>query len=474
MKKMTKAILCALMIGAMVGTGLWYLLFAPRAASYDERENRNLSGAPKFSFSAFWNGSLSTDLENWLLDRFWGRNAAMDLTMSLKDLGSIATYQDSLAILSGSRDELTGEGDQEDLDDLVNDLFTTPPVTDPPLTTPRETGPEETTPPETTPAGTTVPETTPGPTLSTNLEDYPKNLGVIVSIGGQQTWMKAFPQKNVLAVTSVLSRLAGKLPQGGQLVYTMVPQSAAAQAYIAAKDKDFFTSRAEEMVQAFSPSNVTAICAADILDEHIKQGEYMYFRTDIHWTPEGTYQVYREMAAAAGKTPTQWEDFSLSVEEKFLGTYYRKDPKDYMRDNPDTLTLVSPRFPLEWRRITGKDGAYQVLPLLDMNARQNDRYTVYLGGPAGPWSYVQSENGQEENCLVICDSFGLAFVPMISTNYRQTHYMDPRYFDAGVTGMSLTEMLAHYGITDVYVVVGDLHAYDNNFLTGYLNDQLGD
>ncbi len=492
MRKLTKAILVCLMVGAMVLTGVWYLLFAPRQASYDEDENRNLAAAPKFSFASFWNGQLSTDLENWLLDRFWGRSGAMDISMSMKDLGSIATYEDSLVILEASRDELTGQEDENTLDDLVNDLFTTPGATQPPEATPAPTPaptpegghstPGQTPPPEPTPAQTTpgepaqpettLPPTTPGPTMSTDLADYPKNPGILLSIGGETTWIKAYPQKNVLAVTSVLSRLAGKLPQGGQLVYTMVPQSVSARAYVAAKHKDFFTSQTEDLVQAFSPANVTAICAADILDEHMKLGEYMYFRTDIHWTPQGTYQVYRHMAAAAGKTPTAWEDFNLQVEENFLGTYYRSDPTDYMRRNPDTLTLVSPKFPVEWRRVTGKD-SYKVLPLLDFNARKSDRYTVYLGGPAGPWSYAVSENGETENCLVICDSFGLAFVPMIATNYRQTHYMDPRYFDARVTGCSLTEMMEKYDITDVYVVVGALHTYDNNFITGYLNDQIG-
>lgn len=478
MRKMTKAILVCLVVGDMALTGLWYLLAAPRQASYDENENRNLAPAPKFSFASFWNGQLSNDLENWLLDRFWGRSGAMDISMAMKDLGSIATYEDSLVILESGKDELTGQQDEGTLDDLVNDLFTTPPVDQPPASTPSnpQTDPRQT-PPETTPEQTPPPETTPvpttpGPTMSTNPEDYPKNPGILLSIGGQETWLKAYPQKNVLAVTSVLSRLAGKLPQGGQLVYTMVPESVTARAYMAAKDKDFFTSQAEKIVQAFSPANVTAVCAADILDEHMKQGEYMYFRTDIHWTPQGTYQVYRQMAAAAGKTPTPWEDFNIQVEEPFLGTYYRSNPTDYMRDNPDSLTLVSPKHDLQWRRVTGKD-SYDVLPLLDFNARKNDRYTVYLGGPAGPWSYAVSENGQEENCLVICDSFGLAFVPMIATNYRQTHYMDPRYFDAQVTGRTLTEMMAQYDITDVYVVVGALHAYDNDFITGYLNDQIG-
>ena len=60
---------------------------------------------------------------------------------------------------------------------------------------------------------------------------------------------------------------------------------------------------------------------------------------------------------------------------------------------------------------------------------------------------------------MIMDSFGLAFVPMVSQNYAQVHYYDPRYFDKNKVGGSVADMIRKYDIKDVYVVVGDLHSY---------------
>ena len=54
-----------------------------------------------------------------------------------------------------------------------------------------------------------------------------------------------------------------------------------------------------------------------------------------------------------------------------------------MKNNPDRLSLISPNFPLELRRVTGVD-TYTVIPLLDMNAKQSDRFSIYLGGSAVP------------------------------------------------------------------------------------------
>ncbi|MBQ3107554.1 MAG: hypothetical protein IJC68_02955, partial [Firmicutes bacterium] len=278
---------------------------------------------------------------------------------------------------------------------------------------------------------------------------------------------------NVLAVASVLARAAGLLPEGGQLIYTMVPQSYIANNYLAADKMEDFTSETEAIVHAFTPDNVTAISAAEVLDSRIKTHWYVYFRSDMHWTPLGTHFVYEKMVKAAGEEPLKWEDFNVQVEEPFLGTYYRDNPTEAMKNNPDRLDLVTPKFELEWRRITGKD-EYKVIPLLDFNARANDRYTVYLGGPAGPWTYAKSNNGKTENCLVITDSFGLAFVPMVAANYGETHYLDPRYYKYETVGYTVKEMIEKHNIKDIYVVVGDLHSYNSDFILKQLSGQLGD
>ena len=193
----------------------------------------------------------------------------------------------------------------------------------------------------------------------------------------------------------------------------------------------------------------------------------------MHWNPYGSYLVYSEMAKQAGKVPCSYtDDFELTVESPFRGTYYRDNPSAYMGVEPDVLDLLMPKFDLEWRRITSGD-EYKLIDFLDFNARANDRYTVYLGGPAGPWTYAECDNGQEENCLVITDSFGLGFIPFLTTNYGQVHYYDARYFSQDATGCTVAEMMEKYAIQDIYVVVGDLHSFDSSFILSSVNNQLG-
>ena len=452
MKQKTKKLLCFVMVGFLALMGLWYLLFAPKGETYHEGENRNLAAAPSFSFSSFWDGTLSNQLESWLLDRFFARDAAMDISMGIKDLGSVASFEDALVIMGREDDALTNNDLDEDLlEDMVSDLLSTQPDS--------TIGTDSTDP------------STPNKPLAP--EDYPELLAIKSSAGGKITIHKRHRRTYALALTSVLNRVAALLPEDGELMFTMVPQSNVANEFLAMDDREYFTSEAEEMIDTFSADNVHAFSTAQILSDSLVRGDYVYFRTDMHWTPEGAYLVYCEMVKAAGLTPTPWEDFNIETEENFLGTYYRDTPSNYMKNNPDTLSLISPNFPLELRRVTGVD-TYTVIPLLDMNAKQSDRFSIYLGGSAGPWTIAVSENNQPERCLVITDSFGLPVIPMLTTNYSQVHYLDTRYYSEKTVGYTVAEMMEKYNITDVYMIVGDLHSYGSSFLTYDLPDQLGD
>ena len=63
---------------------------------------------------------------------------------------------------------------------------------------------------------------------------------------------------------------------------------------------------------------------------------------------------------------------------------------------------------------------------------------------------------------------------VVAQHYRQVHYYDPRYFDECRVGVTLTEMIERYHIRDVFVIVGDLHSYRNEFILRQLSSRLGD
>lgn len=478
--------------------GVYYIFFAPTESAYSEEENRNLAAFPDYDISSLISGDFMSNIETYLLDRFPGRNTVISKTNKMKSFLSLATHEEYMLIADGPKDQLDSEEYLEDIDSLLQELAKASPT---PASTPAPTAtqaptaspspePTASAAPELTPAATTsptvtptaTPTPTPSPTPSenppieqktaVNESDFPETLGVYMQADGKLSTISTYSRTNVMAVTAVLNRYAGLLPENGKLMFTVVPQSVYANRFVNAQNKESFYADWDDVVNGFGSNNVYAFDTAEILTDAIKEGSYVYFRTDMHWNPYGSYLVYREMAARAGVEPCNYDTgFTHSMEEPFRGTYYRDNPSAYETVTPDSLDLLMPNNPLEWRRTTGKD-TYKLIDFLDFNAKKNDRYTVYLGGPAGPWTYAEVESDAKENCLLLTDSFGLGYLPFLTANYKQVHYYDPRYFDKNTVGYTVAEMIEKHNIQDIYVVIGDLHSFKSSFILSYANDQL--
>ena len=448
--------------------GGYYLFFAPRDSEFTETENRNLAAFPQVTAQSLFSGAFGQEIETYLLDRFPLRDTAIGLASRLESFLSLASHDDYLLIAEDVVDPLAEEFNADDMDALLAELNkpaapTVPVATEPPAATePEETELAETVPPENPPI-------VPKPAVT--LEEIPEMLGTYMDIGKGSTALEHYSRKNVAAITAVLNNYAALLPENGKLMFTLGPSSHLVNYFVNAKQQISFNSTCDEAINALGVDNVFAIDPFEILGEAAKAGEYITFRTDIHWTPYGAYLVYGQMAELAGKEPCSYtDDFTVTVEEKFRGTYYRDNPAVYGRVEPDTLELLMPKIGVEYRELTGKD-AYKIVPFLDDNAIYNDRYTVYLGGP-GPWRYVECDNDETENCLVLTDSFGLTIIPFLTSNYKQVHCYDARYYDPETVGGSVAEMIEKYQIQDIYVVVGDFHALESGFLITSANGQL--
>lgn len=485
MRKVVSVIFIVFWSVLLTGLAVYYAVGAPRDSVYSEEENRMLAAMPVLTAESVRRKEFGDSFESYLLDRFPGRNRIISETAEIKDFMSIASYEEYLMIAGRTEDPLDSKVNAEDLDALLEGLGNEgqgPTGTQiagqdssggqKPGLQPGEGGDTG----QSGLPGEQLPEMGEEPPIEKKpeavAEDFPEVLGVYAEIDGTTQKYLGYSRKNVLALTAALDQFAGLLPENGKLMFTMVPQSIYGNQFVNSSKNGRFYSDYSEVINAFGADNVYSFDAASILSDAILKGEYVYFRTDMHWTPYGSYLVYREMAARAGKVPCDYEeDFIHTTEEPFLGTYYRDNPSSYMKENADSLELLMPKCSLEWRRITAKD-EYKLIDFLNFDARKNDRYTVYLGGPAGPWTYAESENEEKENCLVITDSFGLGFIPFVVTNYKQVHYYDPRYFDKTMVGYSVAEMIEKYEIQDIYVVIGDLHSFDSSFLIGTARSQL--
>lgn len=154
-----------------------------------------------------------------------------------------------------------------------------------------------------------------------------------------------------------------------------------------------------------------------------KSNEYIFYKTDHHWTTLGAFYAYEEYMKSIGKTPLSLEDFSLVSSENFLGTHYSKSKNFDVQ--PDVLSYVQTDAEIE---IMGKN--YPVYDYEKLDTR--DKYAMFLRGN-NSISSIQGDG--QEKILVIKDSFANCFIPFLIPSFEKIDILDMRFFNQSVKNL---------------------------------------
>ena len=159
-------------------------------------------------------------------------------------------------------------------------------------------------------------------------------------------------------------------------------------------------------------------------------GEYLYFRTDHHWTALGAYRAYTALMKATGDKAVPLEKYSVQEIAPFLGSMHTTTLNKNLEKKPDTLQLYQPFTKHQYYVYWSSTPAQR--DMLEMtNAKNKHKYGIFLGGdiPLGK-IVTQVKNGKK--ILVIKDSYGNAFVPFLIPHYEEIYVVDPRHYKEGV------------------------------------------
>src|SRR5690606_12573502 len=121
---------------------------------------------------------------------------------------------------------------------------------------------------------------------------------------------------------------------------------------------------------------VTTIDVVAALRAHA--GEYIYFRSDHHWTGLGAYYAYRAFCAAAGLEPLELSAMEARRREGFRGSLYRFTRDSQLGKSPDHVDYWLPPVEVSVARY----GAKMVrVPIKGPLIRERGaHYGVFLGG----------------------------------------------------------------------------------------------
>jgi hypothetical protein len=157
--------------------------------------------------------------------------------------------------------------------------------------------------------------------------------------------------------------------------------------------------------------------------------EYIYFRTDHHWTALGAYYAYEEFCKAKGIKPTPVSDYETMEFPDFLGTLYSGSGQaSALGDNPDTVIAYIPKATNDMTFIGHDNVEYTWNVIEDVSDWEaNSKYNCFIGGDE-PFATIENPNKTDGSaCVIVKESFGNAFVPFLVDHYQYTYVVDHRY-----------------------------------------------
>ena len=185
--------------------------------------------------------------------------------------------------------------------------------------------------------------------------------------------------------------------------------------------------------------NTINIDTVDILKEN--KENYIYFKTDHHFTSDGAYLVYLKFCEKANISPVTLENYERKcISEEFLGTFDSKaqipnQEKDkiyvYMNDNNRTVKSA-----IYDNKETNKIYNEEYLS-------KKDKYSYFLNGNNSKVAIKTNiQNGKK--LLLIKDSYSHIMAQFLCQNFEELHFIDPRYY----TG-NLNDYIEENDITDI-------------------------
>lgn len=191
------------------------------------------------------------------------------------------------------------------------------------------------------------------------------------------------------------------------------------------------TSQADFIKAAYENmnKNVTPINCYNELANHCN--EYVYFKSDHHWTGLGAYYAYKAFAQQTGIKPIKLEDCEKHTINDFTGSFYTNVGSAVDTDAVDFWT-----FP------------YEVPTTITNMNYETDEYSscFYMAETSGSVSYgvflwgdnpvevlkSQCETAKDEKILIVHESYGNPLVPYFTYNYKEVHSIDFRYWNGNL------------------------------------------
>lgn len=181
--------------------------------------------------------------------------------------------------------------------------------------------------------------------------------------------------------------------------------------------------------------------------------EYIYYKTDHHWTSLGARYAFEAASSAMGIQPIS--DYQVfTVASGFEGTLASKSGSHRQTDYID---IYVPNSTVEYYVVYPDSGEKTCSMYRSDCLTVKDQYTVFFGGNH-PLLEIYTTANTGRSLLIFKDSYANSFVQFLTPYYDKIILIDPRYYYD-----SVATVMNSYGITDVlFLYSGDTLLQDTS------------
>ncbi len=196
-----------------------------------------------------------------------------------------------------------------------------------------------------------------------------------------------------------------------------------------------------DKLPAYAPKNYQNIHMKGMLKDALKdkstmldltkslmahRDEYVYYKTDHHWTSLGAKYGYQGIAKSLGLKAQKRKP--KVVADDFLGSTYNKI---HYAPQKDIITEYVGKYPKETYGVTiDNSGEMSKIPdiYVPKALKKDDKYEYFMGGNyGGVRMRTHCTNGK--TLVLIKDSFANCIVPFLTDNYENIVMIDLRYIN---------------------------------------------
>ena len=409
-------------------------------------ENRALASRPEFTLKSWLDGSFASKFDTYYNDTFPKREALLrlnkglnrfyyyggtgDQILSIDYRGGAEQGGESLDGVTGAMDQQTQKPAQEE---------PKKPAENEAPQTPEEQQPEQ-----------------PEPERQYPDEKDATSVGTILIVGDNAMDIPTATTEIIDRYSQSIDNLAEAMGPQVRTFSLVTPNSG--QFY---SPESFHTGVHDQkaMIQEcydHMSGSVYKVDAYSALEAH--QDEYIFFRTDHHWTALGAYYAYVQFCQTAGFSPVPLSQFTSGQYDGFVGSMYTYTAgypqSDALLQNPDTVTYYLPIVETSakyYADATLTNGIPISVVSTAIGESVSNKYLCFISGDT-PICVIESQV-EGPVCMVLKESYGNAFVPFLTSHYSKIIVVDPREFNHGEKpDLDLAAFAKEQGIDDLIVI----------------------